>query len=242
MSSPEAQPPLFVVPEGLGSEEKIYTSRFTEGEELSRKVTWEVLCEKFLPRYIKNTDVVLDIGAGDGHFIKNINAKRKIAVDLSAHAEKLREFGIEVLKIPATKITQHFTEKVDVVFMSNFLEHLPHKGTVIEVLEQAKAVLRPGGKVIIFQPNIRFIGAAYWDYIDHQIALTEYSLVEALEVSGFEVKELIPQLLPYTAKSKMGKLISKCPTRLVVSLYLSLPILWKIFGKQTFVVAESLSK
>jgi SAM-dependent methyltransferase len=131
------------------------------------------------------------------------------------------------------------SEKADLIFMSNFLEHMPDKATLLNILAECKRCLKPGGKVMILQPNIRFVGVSYWDYIDHHIALTEHSLKEALEISGFKIDKLIPQFLPYTAKSGVGKISSLLPTKLVVSIYLKFPLLWKLFGAQTFVVAHS---
>ena len=55
----------------------------------------------------------------------------------------------------------------------------------------------------MLQPNIRLTGAAYWDFIDHKVALTERSLVEAAELCGFETERLIKRFLPYTTKSRL---------------------------------------
>ena len=237
MQNPESRPNLHVVQEGIGAENDIYTKRFSSTEEETRRRVWEILCEDFLSQYVSPNDTVVDIGAGDGHFIKNIKAKRRIAVDLSPHALELKKFGAEVLLAPATELSQHVSEKVDVIFMSNFLEHLPNKSVLLEVLSECKKILRPGGVVMILQPNIRYVGSAYWDYIDHHIALTEHSLVEALEVSGFSIVRMIPRFLPYTAKSGIGKLVGGGKYAELVRWYLRLPLLWRVFGQQTFVVA-----
>ena len=45
-------------------------------------------------------------------------------------------------------------------------------------------LLKPGGRVMVLQPNIRLTGPAYWDFIDHKVALTEKSLVEAAELAA----------------------------------------------------------
>jgi hypothetical protein len=121
--------------------------------------------------------------------------------------------------------------------LSNFLEHLPTKQAVFEVLTECRKVLSRGGRLMVLQPNIRYVGAAYWDYIDHHIALTEKSLAEALEVSGFTIEVLLPRFLPYTAKSRSGALASGRLGKGLIALYLKFPILWRIFGSQTFVVA-----
>lgn len=216
----------------LGREQAIYSHRFSAAQERARQQTWSVLVPQFFQRYVKPTDVVVDLGAGDGLFITRIVASMRIAVDISPHAEALKERGVLVYRIPATELSRHLPEKADVIFMSNFLEHLPDKRTLLEVLEECRKSLRPGGRLLVLQPNIRYVGAAYWDYIDHHIALTEESLREALEISGFRITRMIPRFLPYTAKSKLSALSG------LVGLYLKLPFLWRIFGKQTFVVAE----
>jgi SAM-dependent methyltransferase len=223
--------------EGVGREQDIYTKRFSSHEEKVRNETWEVLVPDFFQKYISHDSSVLDLGAGDGLFISKIKAKERIAVDLSSHVNKLKDLGITVIQAPATDFVSRLTKPVDVIFMSNFLEHMPDKRTLLAVLEECANALNPGGRVMILQPNIRYVGVKYWDYIDHHIALTEYSLVEALEVSGFSVRELIPQFLPYTAKSGIGKISSLFSTKSMVSNYLKYPFLWKIFGAQTFVEA-----
>ncbi|MFN8392662.1 MAG: class I SAM-dependent methyltransferase [Bdellovibrionota bacterium] len=244
----EVKPPLHVVDgkgaegtgvEGVGVENEIYTKRFTSEQEATRKKTWEVLCRDFFQSYVTPNDVVVDIGAGDGYFLKNIKARRKIAVDLSPHVNELSRFGVEVLQIPASELSARLSEKADIVFMSNFLEHLPNKQLLLEILAECRKALKPGGMVLILQPNIRYVGSAYWDYIDHHIALTEHSLSEALEVSGFEIVRLVPRFLPYTAKSGIGALAGLSSSAWMIETYLKFPLLWRFFGQQTFVVAAS---
>ena len=82
--------------EGTGKENKIYTQRFSKKEQATREATWKVLCEDFFSKYVSKESTVIDVGAGDSLFLKNIKAKRKIAVDLSEHVLELEKFGIEV--------------------------------------------------------------------------------------------------------------------------------------------------
>jgi SAM-dependent methyltransferase len=237
MARPEEVVNLDQGNQGVGLEDVIYTRRFSSAEEETRASTWKVLTEKFFQNYISADDVVVDVGAGDGLFITNVKAKERIAVDLSPHVQKLEQQGIRVIQSPATAFAENLPAKADVIFMSNFLEHLPDKKVLLDVLKEAQRALRPGGTIMILQPNIRYVGSAYWDYIDHHIALTEHSLVEALEVTGYTVAELVPQFLPYTAKSLLGKFTSVFGGPAFIEQYLRFPFLWKIFGKQTFVVA-----
>lgn len=218
--------------EGTGREEKIYARRFTSDQEKAKQHLWSTLCREFFQRFVDRNDTVIDLGAGDGFFIRNISAKRRIAVDISPHVRELAAQGIEVVQSAASCFTDKLDGQADIVFMSNFLEHLPNKNLVLEVLEECGRALKPGGKVMILQPNIRYVGRAYWDYIDHHIALTEHSLAEALDICGFDVEVMIPRFLPYTVKSRLGSFIG------LIGLYLKLPFAWRLFGQQTFVVAR----
>lgn len=224
--------------EGVGKESTIYKKRFSDSQDRTREGVWQLLCGSFLKQFISENDVVVDLGAGDGLFSKNVQAKKRIAVDISPHVLELEKEGIEVIQSPATEFASKLDQPADVVFMSNFLEHLPTKQVLLSVLEECHEALADGGKIIILQPNIRYVGVAYWDYIDHHIALTEHSLVEALEVSGFKIERLIPRFLPYTAKSLLGDLLSKPGFSFLMNLYIKVPLFWRLFGKQTLVVAS----
>jgi ubiquinone/menaquinone biosynthesis C-methylase UbiE len=61
---------------------------------------------------------------------------------------------------------------IDVVFTSNFLEHLPDTATLGQVFAEVYRVLRPGGRFLALRPNILYLGGAYWDFFDHHLRLT----------------------------------------------------------------------
>jgi hypothetical protein len=103
---------------------------------------------------------------------------------------------------------------------------------VIAQLAEIRAVLKPDGRLIVLQPNIRYIGSAYWDFIDHRDAQTERSQVEAAHAAGFEVETLIKRFLPYTTKTRLPR------SGWLVRSYLRLPIAWRLMGKQTLLVAR----
>jgi hypothetical protein len=116
--------------------------------------------------------------------------------------------------------------------MSNFLEHLPSKSVVLDTFKEAHRILAPGGRIIVLQPNIRFLPGEYWDFFDHHTPLTDRSLVEGLQLAGFAPTVVYPRFLPYTTKSRLPKATS------LVKLYLKVPLAWRLFGKQALVVAE----
>jgi len=121
---------------------------------------------------------------------------------------------------------------VDVVFTSNFLEHLPAKKDLTHCLQETSRILRPGGRFIALGPNIRFAFREYWDFFDHYLPLSDRPLVEALEINGFRSDLVIAKFLPYTMKGKM-------PTHpSLVRLYLAFPLAWRFLGRQFLVVAS----
>jgi hypothetical protein len=114
--------------------------------------------------------------------------------------------------------------------MSNYLEHLDSADAVIEQLKVARELLAPGGRVIVLQPNIRLVGSRYWDFIDHRVALTERSLLEAAELAGLGTDQLITRFLPYSTKGRLPA------ARFLVRAYLAFPPAWRVMGKQTLYV------
>jgi SAM-dependent methyltransferase len=104
--------------------------------------------------------------------------------------------------------------------------------TFLTTLAEIRTVLRPGGRLMILQPNIRLVGGAYWDFVDHHLPLTDRTLEEACESLGLDVVEVIPRFLPYTTRSS----IPQSPW--LVRLYLAIRPAWWLLGRQTWMVAR----
>ncbi|MCC6531347.1 MAG: class I SAM-dependent methyltransferase [Burkholderiales bacterium] len=211
--------------------QNLYRHRFDPASLPAKARLWKTLCDAFFSRYVRATDTVVDIGAGYCEFINHIPGSRKIAIDLNPDVRKFAAPGIEIINEPCTHLSSLPGGSANVVFMSNFLEHLPSKDLVVATLAEAKRILLPGGRLMILQPNIRFVGHEYWDFIDHHTPLTDRSLAEALENLDMKIEVLIPRFLPYTTKSALPQ------ASLLVRLYLLLPLAWRVLGKQAFVVA-----
>jgi hypothetical protein len=212
--------------------ESLYKIRFNAARELETKNRiWRILCKDFFQKYIPADSTIVDFAAGYCEFINNIAGKRKIAVDLNTEAKNCAGDGVECLNenVAATSLA---TSLADFVFVSNFFEHVESKEEVLNVLREANRILKAGGSMIVLQPNIKYVGGAYWDFFDHKTPLTDKSLVEALKLSGFEPQIVIPRFLPYTTKSALPK------TTIFISTYLKFPLLWRIFGKQTLIIAK----
>jgi len=209
----------------------IYSHRFAKSE-ARRDQVWQVLTRQFFQRWIKPTDTVLDLGAGYCEFINHIQAGRKYALDLNPATPQKAAPGVVVISEDITKGWSVPSDSLDVVFSSNFFEHLPGKQDFQHCLSEIYRTLKPHGHLIAMGPNIRFCYDVYWDFLDHSLALSDRSVIEALEVAGFQKELLIAQFLPFTMQGKLP------PWRALVRLYLLFPPAWRMLGKQFLVVAR----
>jgi len=209
----------------------VYARRFPDREAKVKAAIWRPIT-RYLQRYIDSTAPVLDIASDRGYFINHVVASERWASDvrdMSASLDPAVQFvKASGLTLGVTLPAAHF----GTIFMSNYLEHLRSADDVIAQFKVVTGLLAPGGRVIVLQPNIRFVGGSYWDFIDHRVALTERSLVEAAELGGLRTVELIPRFLPFAT----GRALPSSPT--LVRLYLALPLAWRILGKQTLYVGE----
>jgi SAM-dependent methyltransferase len=210
--------------------QKIYQNRFTE-DIVFRRQMWQVLCSKFFQKYISREAVVLELGAGYCEFINNIYAEKKIAVDLNRDICNYANKDVEVHIRSSIDLSNILPDSIDVVFLSNFLEHLEREDIIL-TLQQIFFVLKQGGKLLILQPNYRFCYKDYWMFFDHITPIDDRSLLEILEASGFRPSVIIPRFLPYTTKSAIPRSI------FLIKLYLSFPIIWKVLGAQCFILVH----
>jgi SAM-dependent methyltransferase len=211
--------------------ERLYRRRFSEHDLREMRDVWRVLVEEFFQRRIEPGATVLDIGAGACLFINHVRAARRIALDANPDLLKQAAPGVEAFVTRDLSLREVADGSVDHAFLSNFLEHLPDYLAVLELLAGIHRKLRPGGSLMVLQPNFRLAPGRYFDFVDHRVILTDASLVEALEVAGFEVRERRARFLPFTSKSRLPK------RAWMVSLYLRLrPAQW-LLGGQSFVRA-----
>ena len=210
----------------------LYQGRFSKKEVECKSRIWVVLCKYFFQDYVSPKDTVLDLGAGYCDFINHIQCQKKLAVDLNVDTPSLAHADVTVEQTSSTNLSFLADESIDVVFTSNFLEHLRTKEEALQTFNEVHRVLKKGGLFLILQPNIRHVGFEYWDFFDHHIALTDKSLVEGLLIKEFKIKRVISKFLPFTTKSK----IPQHP--FLVWIYLKIPLVWRVMGKQSFLVAE----
>ena len=210
--------------------QRIYSQRFA-GKQAYRLEVWQLLCAYF-EQWIAPGASVLDLGAGYCEFINAIRAGTKYAMDANPDVRERAGEAVIVLQQDCSAPWPLAEATLDTVFTSNFLEHLPDKQAVRQTLLNAHRCLKPGGRLIAMGPNIRYTQGAYWDFFDHYVELTELSLSEALSNCGFTVEKQVGRFLPYTMSH--GRQYPLWMLRL----YLALPAVWPLVGKQFLVIAR----
>jgi SAM-dependent methyltransferase len=211
---------------------ELYRIRFSEAELPRKNAIWKVLCTNYFQNFIDPSFTIVDVACGYGEFLNNIVARRKIAVDLNPDTPKFLDTTVEFHQCQATELGRVVTGVADVVFTSNFLEHLPDKDVLDEFLDQVLIALKPGGIYIVLGPNLRYLPGRYWDFYDHHLGLTHLSLSEALQLKGFVIETCIDRFLPFTTQGAL-------PAHpWIVRLYLKFPLAWRFWGAQFLIVAR----
>lgn len=209
----------------------LYEDRFA-GKHAFRDRVWQILTKQFFSKWIAATDTVLDLGCGYCEFINNVRAVKKFGMDLNPDSVEQAANDVELILHDCSTPWPVAPGSIDVVFTSNFLEHLMDKPEVMAVLRNAYAALKPGGRFIAIGPNVRHVPGLYWDFFDHLVPLTDRSLSEALTAAGFHVEESIDKFLPYTMSG------ARTYPPFVLTAYLRMRPAWRILGKQFLVVAQ----
>lgn len=212
--------------------EGVYERRFNRSDSDRKDGVWAAIAE-YLQRYIPKDARVLDVACDQGSFIRHVGAGERWASDIRDMKQWLPD-DIHFVQSSGLALDQALpAHYFDVVFMSNYLEHLLSRSEVVQQLEVVHTLLRPGGRLLVLQPNVRLVGGSYWDFIDHHVALTERSLKEAATLAGFRTEHVVVRFLPY---STLGRLPQH---RSLVRLYLRLPAAWWLLGKQTLYVGTA---
>jgi SAM-dependent methyltransferase len=189
---------------------------------------------RFLAGNIPSDTVVLDMGCGDGAFLKEMHAlgfTELVGFDQSPGLERTKELGFG--RFYNASVWDFLAEAeakgevgINAVVMVNVLEHVPEPLTLLTRLQQ---VLPPDGVLCITVPNdfsplqnafLKVKGHAPWFVClpDHVNYFTFASLGTALKQTGFEIvnqSALYPlelfllQDLDYIADPTLGSIAHK---------------------------------
>ncbi|MBX3010553.1 MAG: methyltransferase domain-containing protein [Caldilineaceae bacterium] len=163
--------------------EYLYSKGYSSNEALQQVLRWYL-------RYFQGFHRVLDIGCGNGEFLRLLQeaGHEAVGVDIDpamvaqCQAQGLTAYTADVLIWLPTQAGQY-----DAIFSSNVIEHLDAK-TVLAVVEQAYQALRPGGFLLLGTPNpesaiVQF--HEYWRDPTHVRLYSRQLLEFFLHSSGF---------------------------------------------------------
>jgi len=189
----------------------------TYGPERSYKGEYpNKLAQKISTDFYKKPGKILDIGCGNGDFLKAFSelGYEVVGIDISPDVEKRLGDKFEVMNIDIEKEECQFANEFDFVFSKSVIEHTRNP---MSLLKFANKSLRPGGVSVIMTPSWEH---TYWGpfYIDHThvTPFTLPSLEEAMELADFtHVEGQYFYQLPFTWKNRAYKtipwIISKLP-------------------------------
>ena len=155
-----------------------------------RAAVWKHVCA-YLQRWIPADAAVLDLGAGWCDFANTITARRVVAMDLDTTVRRAAAEHVQAEVGDCTDLSRFEEGSFDVVFASNLLEHLERPATT-RLLAEAARVLRPGGNLILLQPNFRLNPGGYFDDYTHVAIYTDRSLADYLRSEGWRIVQVYP--------------------------------------------------
>ena len=208
---------------------RLYDYRFRDVDQAGREAVWREIAG-YVHGRMGAPERVLDPAAGRGEFITAVPAAERWGVDLVSQGD-FEAAGVKMIIgdiMDADLPAEHF----DGVFLSNFLEHLPSQDAVAAVLGKLRAAMSPGGRIAIIGPNFRYCAREYFDCADHTVILTHVSMAEHLYAAGFEITLTVPRFLPYSFRGLLP------PSPRLTGAYLRTPPLWRLLGKQFFLIAR----
>lgn len=187
-------------------------------EHPQRETVWKAV-SAHLAHLVPRDGAVLEVGAAYCHWINNVSARRRVAVDIWPGVATHAAPGVESRALDVTTDLRSLgASTFDVVLASNVLEHF-EPDIVGSVVNDLGFVLRPGGRLILIQPNFRYAWREYFDDYTHRAVFTDVSLPALLRAQGFVVNGVWPRFLPYSMRGRSIPLAGW-----LVSAYLRSPI------------------
>jgi SAM-dependent methyltransferase len=203
-----------------------YATRFTPDP--ARSEVWRHVAAYLAP-WVDPHGALLDLAAGYGDLTRHAVATRKVAVDVNPELPGFVGPDVEAVVGDATDLDRFGDDEFATVFASNFVEHLEH-AAIDGLLAGVRRILRPGGRLILVQPNFRLDPKQYFDDYTHRTIWTDRSLADLVAAAGLPVEHVEPRFLPLTMKSRLSF------GHRLVPLYLRLP--WRPLAGQMLVIAR----
>lgn len=193
-----------------------------------RKGVWKEIA-RYVSKDLGTAESFLELGAGYCDFINYYPAKHKICFELNPERKIYAARDVDFRCGDAVSLMKGIDLKIDIVFASNFLEHLT-KQQLEDLMPKIYKVLTENGRLVLIQPNYRLCRHRYFEDPTHHTIFSDENIKNFLQKYGFEIVKIVPGLLPFSMKSRLPK------WPIFVRLYLHSPI--KPNAAQMYIVAQ----
>jgi len=212
---------------GPGSLSSYHVVHFSH--DLARTPVWQEVC-RYLQRFVHSDEDLLDIGAGYGECARFIQARRKWALDYNP--DLVRHWAADVIPVIQSVLEPlpFLADSLGTVVASNLLEHFTLQECE-HILSEIARVLRPGGRLVVIQPNFRLCPERYYDDYTHKTPFSDQGFVRLLQSLAWDIVHSEPRFLPFSMESRLPK------WRPLIRLYLSLR--YRPLAGQFLIVAET---
>ena len=126
----------------------------------ARRGVWKEIV-RYVKKEVGTVNTLVELGCGYCDFINNFPAKQKIGFEINPEMQDYAGDDVAFFVKDAERIDELATESVDLVFASNFIEHLDanaHQRLFPKIIK----ALKPGGRLILIQPNYRLCAKDYF--------------------------------------------------------------------------------
>jgi 2-polyprenyl-3-methyl-5-hydroxy-6-metoxy-1,4-benzoquinol methylase len=142
---------------------------------------------------------ILDVGCGWGSLLLSLSCagyRRLEGVDLSPEQTAIGNHAAEgrvlIHCADGREFLSRHRSEFDLITLISVIEHIP-TSEVVPFLNQVRLALAPGGRVVLFAPNMANLTSAWIQFSDitHATGFTELSIQQALDQAGFVDHHLV---------------------------------------------------
>lgn len=141
---------------------------------------------------LQTKDLWIDVGAGDGAFLKTVRARKKIGVEVSSSGRRMME-KTGIAPMTEKEFLKEKNLNADVISFWHVLEHIENPW---DYLSAARHNLSPDGRVVIGVPNIDcleyYVFGKHWFHTPkyHIWENTPHSINLLLAKSGLDMQSI----------------------------------------------------
>jgi 2-polyprenyl-3-methyl-5-hydroxy-6-metoxy-1,4-benzoquinol methylase len=144
---------------------------------------------------------ILDIGCGWGallHSLWRAGYRRLEGVDASpeqaAIGNRLVKGRLRIHCRDGKEFLSEHRGEFDLIIMVSVIEHIP-ADEVVPFLNEARQALVPGGRLVLFAPNMANLTSMWIQFSDitHTTGFTEFSMQQVLDQAGFQDHQIVRQ-------------------------------------------------